>query len=125
MKKVLLAVIAAAAVIAAVAGVNSCEKYILPSMEIIPDTLAVNMSPQELSLYIDSNVPWWIETQDFRDAGWLMIEPFAADTAATVKVTVEENVSGSRRSIVIPVHSQTLEKKLSIFQSADEEPYKF
>jgi len=125
MKKVLLALIAAAAVIAAVAGVNSCEKYILPSMEIIPDTLAVNMSPQELSLYIDSNVPWWIETQDFRDAGWLMIEPFAADTAATVKVTVEENVSGSRRSIVIPVHSQTLEKKLSIFQSADEEPYKF
>lgn len=125
MKKVLLALIAAAAVIAAVTCVNSCEKYILPSMEIIPDSLAVNMSRHELSLYVDSNVPWWIETQDFKDAGWLMIEPFAADIAATVKVTVEENDSGSPRSIVIPVHSQTLEKKLSIFQSAEEEPYKF
>ena len=49
MKKVLMAILAAAVLVAAAAGAASCEKYVLPMLSLSQDTLLVNKSAQQLS----------------------------------------------------------------------------
>lgn len=119
MKKVLMALFAAAVVIAAAAGAASCEKYILPELSVSPDTLAVNKAAQELSVVINANVPWDFILEDL-DAKWLAFTPDGGDLGLTVTISFKENTSGASRSVTVPVQSQTIKKKLFIIQSADD-----
>ena len=119
MKKVLMALFAAAVVIAAAAGAASCEKYVLPELSVSPDTLAVNAAAQELSIVVNANVQWDIKVDEV-DADWVIFVPEWGELGSPVTITIEENTSGSTRRVTVPVESQTISKKLVIIQSADE-----
>ena len=119
MKKVLMAILAAAVLAAAAAGAASCEKYVLPELSLSQDTLLVNKSAQQLSLTVNSNVQW-----EFDVAGaqveWVIFDPEWGEVGRKVTISVEENTSGAVRKAAIPVQSQTIQKQLLIVQSGDE-----
>lgn len=119
MKKVMMAALAAVAVAFAVAGVTSCEKYVLPDFSLGQDTLAVNCKAQELKLVINSNVQWDFKVNEI-NADWLSFDPEWAELGLTATIHVEENTTGAVRSVTVPVESQTISRKLFIVQSADE-----
>ena len=118
-RKVLMAVLAAAAVIAASAGLSSCEKYILPTLTLSQDTLLVNKNAQELSLVVNTEVNWSFDLSS-AGASWLTVTPDIGLGAATVKIQIEENGGTNVRSATVPVKTATLERKLYIVQSADD-----
>ncbi|MBR5735925.1 MAG: BACON domain-containing protein [Bacteroidales bacterium] len=118
--KLLVAVVAVAAVIVAASGVTSCEKYFLPSLVLSQDTILVNKAPQELSLVINSNVEWSVELGEV-NAKWLDVTPDYGEATATVKITISGNDSGEKRSVNVPIRSETLERDLLIVQSKDGE----
>ena len=118
-RKVLMAVLAAAAVISASAGLSSCEKYILPTLTLSQDTLLVNKNAQELSLVVNTEVNWSFDLSG-ASAPWLTVTPATGRGTYTVKIQIEENGAGYDRSATIPVKTSTLERKLHIVQSADD-----
>ena len=118
-RKVLMAVLAAAAVIAASAGLSSCEKYILPTLTLSQDTLLVNKNAQELSLVVNTEVNWSFDLSS-AGASWLTVTPDIGLGVATVKIQIEENGGAKVRSATVPVKTATLERKLYIVQSADD-----
>ena len=119
-RKVLMSVLAVAAVIAASAGLSSCEQYFFPSIELSQDTVLVNKSAQELSLVVNTNVIWSFDL-DKPKARWLSVTPDRGDGTATVKILIDENKTEAVRSATIPVTTSTLERSLYIVQSADYE----
>jgi hypothetical protein len=119
-KKSLMAIFAAAAVLAAVSTVSSCEKYVLPSLSLSQDTVLVNKAAQELELVVNTNVDWHINMDDV-DAEWIHFSIYAGYGTATVQLTIDENDSGAKRRVTIPVETGTLRRKLMITQSADGE----
>lgn len=118
-RKVLMAVFAAAAVIAASAGLSSCEKYILPTLTLSQDTLLVNKNAQELSLVVNTGVYWSFDLNS-ANADWLTVTPDVGLGTATVKIQIEENSGANDRSATVPVKTATLERNLYIVQSADD-----
>ena len=114
-----MAVLAAAAVIAASAGLSSCEKYILPTLTLSQDTLLVNKNAQELSLVVNTEVNWSFDLSS-AGASWLTVTPDIGLGVATVKIQIEENGGANVRSATVPVKTATLERKLYIVQSADD-----
>ncbi len=114
-----MAVLAAAAVISASAGLSSCEKYILPMLTLSQDTLLVNKNAQELSLVVNTEVNWSFDLSG-ASAPWLTVTPATGRGTATVKIQIEENEAGYDRSATIPVKTATLERKLYVVQSADD-----
>lgn len=119
MKKVLMAILASAVIIAAAAGAASCEKYVLPELSLSQDTLLVNKSAQQLSLTVNSNVQWAFDV-DGDKVEWVSFDPEWAEVGRKVTISIEENATGKMRSATVPVSSQTISKKLLIVQSADE-----
>lgn len=119
MKKVLMAILASAVIIAAAAGAASCEKYVLPELSLSQDTLLVNKSAQQLSLTVNSNVQWVFDI-DGAKVEWVSFDPEWAEVGRKVTISIEENATGTMRSATVPISSQTISKKLLIVQSADE-----
>ena len=119
MKKVLMAILAAAVLAAAAAGAASCEKYVLPELSLSQDTLLVNKSAQQLSLTVNSNVQWEFDVASAQ-VEWVIFDPEWGEVGRKVTISVEENTSGAIRKAAIPVQSQTIQKQLLIVQSADE-----
>lgn len=119
MKKVMMVLIAAAVIIAAAAGASSCEKYVLPELSLSKDTLVVNKAAQELKFIVNATVPWDFMLHDVK-AEWVTFDPLYGDETATVTVTFEANDSGNRRSVTVPISSQTITRNLFIVQSADD-----
>ena len=119
MKKVMMVLIAAAVIIAAAAGASSCEKYVLPELSLSKDTLAVNKAAQELTFVVNANVPWEFDLSEVK-AEWLVFSPEWGDLGMPVTISIEENTTGARRSVTVPVSSQTITKNLLIVQSADD-----
>lgn len=119
MKKVLMAILAAAVLAAAAAGAASCEKYVLPELSLSQDTLLVNKSAQQLSLTVNSNVQWEFDVASAQ-VEWVIFDPEWGEVGRKVTISVEENTSGAVRKAAIPVQSQTIQKQLLIVQSADE-----
>ncbi|MBO4656917.1 MAG: BACON domain-containing protein [Bacteroidales bacterium] len=119
MKKVLMAILAAAVLAAAAAGAASCEKYVLPELSLSQDTLLVNKSAQQLSLTVNSNVQWEFDVASAQ-VEWVIFDPEWGEVGRKVTISVEENTSGAVRKAAIPVQSQTIQKQLLIVQSGDE-----
>ena len=119
-KKSLMAIFAAAAVLAAVIAVSSCEKYVLPALSLSQDTVLVNKAAQELQLVVNTNVDWHFNMDDV-EAEWIHFSTYAGYGTATVQLTIDENDSGAKRGVTIPVETGTLRRKLMITQSADGE----
>ena len=119
MKKVLMAILAAAVLAAAAAGAASCEKYVLPELSLSQDTLLVNKSAQQLSLTVNSNVQWEFDVASAQ-VEWVIFDPEWGEVGRKVTISIEENTSGAVRKAAIPVQSQTIQKQLLIVQSADE-----
>ena len=119
MKKVLMAILASAVIIAAAAGAASCEKYVLPELSLSQDTLLVNKSEQQLSLTVNSNVQWAFDIDGDKEE-WVSLDPEWAEVGRKVTISIEENATGKMRSATVPISSQTISKKLLIVQSADE-----
>jgi hypothetical protein len=115
-----MAIFAAAAILAAVSAVSSCEKYVLPSLSLSQDTVLVNKAAQELELVVNTNVDWHINMDDV-EAEWIHFSNYAGYGTATVQLTIDENDSGAKRRVMIPVETGTLRRKLMITQSADGE----
>ena len=119
MKKVLMAILASAVIIAVAAGAASCEKYVLPELSLSQDTLLVNKSEQQLSLTVNSNVQWAFDVDGDKEE-WVSFDPEWAEVGRKVTISIEENATGKMRSATVPISSQTISKKLLIVQSADE-----
>ena len=117
--KVLMAVLAAAAVVFTTVCVSSCEKYYLPSITLSQDTIFVNKAAQELSLVVNANVIWSFDL-DKPKARWLSVTPEMGEGTATVKISIDENKTEEVRRATIPVTTSTLERSLYIVQSADD-----
>ena len=117
MKKAMLAIIAATAVIAAVCGIVSCEKYILPELELKPEGIEVDRLQHEVYVDVISNVIWNIDPASLKE-DWLTIEPDGGEAGARVTIKIRENDSGQERSATVSFKSATIEKKLSVTQSA-------
>jgi hypothetical protein len=115
-----MAILAAAVVIAAAAGMSSCETYILPSLELSQDTILVNKAAQELAFVVNTNVEWSFEMET-ANARWIDVTPQIGDCTATVTILIDENDTGAARRATVPVKTSTLQKNLYIVQSGDEE----
>ena len=113
-----MAIVASAVVIAAASGLVSCEKYVLPSISLSPDTLFVNQPGKQMKLVVETNVMWHMDL-DGLDLEWLAIEPVSGEGDTPVDITVSANDTGAEREIVIPVKTETLQRNMVISQSAD------
>lgn len=105
-----------------VTSFTACEKYVLPSVEVMADTLYFGPKAESMKIEVFTNVivavtesPVWVDA----DPAW-----FDADTVVTI--SVRENTETEARSVSLPFHSESLQRNVLVIQAgaaaAPEEP---
>ena len=116
LRNLLLALSVVAVLAAALSGVTSCEKYVLPAIELSQDTIAVNRAQHEIQLVVNSNVFWELDLDKVK-APWVSFSPKSAEEGGVLTITISANEWDYDRSVTVPVKTETLERKLYIVQS--------
>lgn len=118
MKKTFTIFIPICLLFAAIAQFSSCEKYILPAIQLEKDTVLFTPSAQQETLIVQSNVFWKmvVPSQD-----WMIISPevSSGSESDTLHIAVTDNESGERRTAIVAVRSETLNKRLVIIQEGE------
>lgn len=114
MKKFLAIIIPLLALLTAICQFSSCEKYILPELSIVPDTLTFNATPDSSTLQVLSNVKW--SCTSGAESDWYQISPTEGNGNGEVMIKVNENGSQTERSATVAISSETIRKTFLIIQ---------
>ena len=92
----------------------SCEKYVIPDLQVSPDTLRFGAAADSQKIIVTTNVNTMmiVESED----SWVFADPDFIEETSEVTIYVLENETGSARTITLPVKSEALERKLLVIQ---------
>lgn len=97
------------------AGISpSCEKYVLPSLEVSPDTLFFSAKADSLRLHVETNVITSVVVEDAEI--WISASPDWFEESCDVVVRVEENEQNSQRKGSLPIKSEAIKRTVVIVQ---------
>ena len=114
-RKVSFILLAAALLGIAAAQFTSCEKFVLPEVELQADTLVFPAAGGSKSVLITTNVITTAEPL-FNDQSWVTTDPAWFDETSNVVVTVKSNAGSAERSTSIPIKSEAIVKSLVVIQ---------
>ena len=97
----------------------SCEKYVLPELQVSPDTLRFGAAADSQKIIVNTNVNAIIATES--EDSWVFADPDFIEETCEVTVYVLENDSYKARSLTLPVKAEALERKLYIIQAGKED----
>lgn len=99
---------------------TACEKYVLPSVTIAPDTLRFAAAADSQAIVVTTNVitTLYPESNDF----WVYAQPEWLDQSCTVFIHVFDNSSTEPRTAVIPVKSEAILRHLVVIQEGAPAP---
>ena len=108
--------------VAAVLGFQftACEKYVLPELNISPDTLRFGAAGDSLISVVNSNVIWTAKPEE-KYIDWLEAVPDYWEGPGELMIRTQDNDSVAPRSAVIIVKSESITKKLVIEQAGRPE----
>lgn len=92
----------------------SCERYVLPEVEIYPDTLHFAAGVDSLPMFLHTNVIVNTEAED--NATWLETWPQGFDEDSDLFVYVDPLSGSESRTGVILFKSEALQRKLVVIQ---------
>lgn len=102
-------------VLVPIAQFTSCEKYVLPELDVSEDTLLFSKKAQFQTINIVTNVSWALEAPVLET--WLNCSPIFGEGDSIVTVTVQEN-TGEMRTADVSIFSETIKRKLVIIQDS-------
>lgn len=106
----------AALLAVAAAQLGSCEKFLLPEVELSQDTLWYSAAGGVQSVHVTTNVITTANPET-RDSDWITTDPVWFDASCDVQVTVSENAQEDQRTSSIPIKSEAIIKYLVIIQA--------
>lgn len=98
----------------------SCERYVLPSLEVSPDTIRFTAEGGKLPLLVKTNVVTVAKAED-RD-NWYVVDPGWMDTDSELSVIALENTETESRSAILSVKSEVLMRSVVILQEGADAP---
>lgn len=98
----------------------SCERYVLPSLEVSPDTIRFTAEGGKLPLVVKTNVVTVAKAED-KDF-WYAVDPGWMDADIELSVLALENTDTTARSAVLSVKSEVLMRSVVILQEGAEAP---
>ena len=124
MKKWLISLLVASAALAVMLSAASCEKYILPRLESNIDTIQAPVAGGVFDITITSNVRWIMD--DLKIDDWINVdvkygESDYEEVEFPIKVTVQPNETGSKRTCVMTYASATLSRNLVVEQEGSSD----
>lgn len=104
---------------------SSCEKYILPSITVKPDTLVFMATADTVTAIITATVACTVSqpvSDDGEAVGWASCNSgdFTGKGEGQLTVYVTENPSSQRRNAIITINSEAIKKKVRIIQTQKE-----
>lgn len=99
---------------------TACEKYVLPELSVSPDTLRFGAVEDSLISMVNSNVIWTAKPED-SGTDWLEATPDYWEGQGELMIRTQNNGSGTPRSAVIIIKSETITKRLVIEQAGRPE----
>ena len=103
---------------------SSCEKYVIPDLQVSPDTLWFGAAADSQKVLVTTNV-YTLLTMGTNDT-WVFADPdFLEETTevTTTEVTIYvlENETYQERSLTLPVRSEALQRNLVVIQAGKQE----
>ena len=95
---------------------SSCEKYVLPDIQLGQDTLFFSAASGSQTLHIATNV---ITTANPAE-NWISADPQWFDESSTISIKVAANPDSTSRTGLIPIKSETILKTLVVIQDGLE-----
>ena len=89
---------------------SACEKYVLPSLEIAPDTLRFGATADSQAVVVTTNVITTLYPEN--DDYWVHARP----------AWLEQNATVESRTAVIPVKSEAILRNLVVIQEGTTAP---
>ena len=99
---------------------SACEKYVLPSLEIAPDTLRFGATADSQAVVVTTNVITTLYPEN--DDYWVHARPEWLEQNATVFIRVYDNPTTESRTAVIPVKSEAILRNLVVIQEGTPAP---
>ncbi|MCF0164799.1 MAG: BACON domain-containing protein [Bacteroidales bacterium] len=99
-----------------ISTVSSCEKYILPELKLLQDTLWAEAMGEEFRVGVVCNTIWNISNPT--EAAWIS---FDTTDETVIVVVVDENTDAEEREHTIIVKTETLQKTIVVIQDGKEE----
>ena len=118
MRRISAFIISTLLLAAIAAQFSSCEQYVLPSVEISPDTLRFGAAEDSAMLTVKTNVIVTIEPESVT---WVRAEPAWIDETTSVMIRVRENPGREARTVTIPVKSEAIQRNLVVVQDRPSE----
>ena len=95
----------------------SCEKYVIPELQVAPDTLRFGAAADSQKIIVTTNVNT-VLSMNTSDT-WVFADPDFIEETCEVTIHVLENETGQARMLTLPVRSESLERKLLVIQSGE------
>lgn len=93
-----------------------CEQYVLPEINLTPDTLRFTAEGGVLPVGIEANVKWKL-TVGSEGSGWVTAGAASGNGDLTVGIETTAN-SDDERKCTVTVTSETIRKRLTVIQAS-------
>lgn len=99
---------------------TACEKYVLPEVNVSPDTLWFGAAADSQRLIVRTNVITTAETDG--DDRWIWADPYWFDGDCTLVVHVRENPDSLPRTGTLPIKSEAILRHVTVIQEGNPNP---
>lgn len=96
---------------------SSCEKYVLPELQVSRDTLNFGAAADSQKILVTTNVNTVLSMGS--EDTWVFADPDFIEETSEVTIYVLENETGTTRTLTFPVKSESLERKIQIIQEGN------
>lgn len=118
MKKAIAITIPVLAALCIVQHFTSCEKYVLPAVDVEPDSLLFRTSPDSSTVSVSANVVWKADVSTGQE--WVTVSPARGDGDGSLNIKVAAS-KDSCRTATVTITSETIRRSIFIKQLREEE----
>ena len=93
---------------------TACEKYVIPEVNVSPDTLWFGAAADSQRLIVWTNVITTAETEG--EDSWIWAEPYWFESDCTLVVHVRENLDPEQRTGTLPIKSEAVLRHVTVIQ---------
>ena len=93
-----------------------CEQYVLPEINLTPDTLRFTAAGGVLPVEVEANVQWKLSIGN-EGSGWVTAGAASGNGDLTVGIETTAN-SDDERKCTVTVTSETIRKRLTVIQAS-------
>lgn len=99
---------------------TACEKYVIPEVNVSPDTLWFGAAADSQRLIVWTNVITTAETEG--EDSWIWAEPYWFESDCTLVVHVRENLDPEQRTGTLPIKSEAVLRNVTVIQEGAPNP---